>query len=242
MGQAHRGERVSCLRRFAGVVFRPAKTFRSLADRPVWVDALVVVLAAGAVTSYLVFPFVRQDRLRTFENSASGFIEKHGQQQYADAVARLESGSRALDAFVVRPLVSLTFFLFTSLIALGAGRALTRRGHYVQVLSVFLHAVLIAALLGNAVRLALLRSRGSAIQTSTSLAAFFPELPAGSAAGAALSQVDFFALWMYGLFGLGLASVFKFSIGKGLAISSALWFLGALAGFAFAVVGKGFFL
>jgi len=57
-----------------------------------------------------------------------------------------------------------------------------------------------------------------------------------------LSQVDFFTLWMYGLFGLGLVSAFKFSIGKGLAISYALWFLGGLAGFAFAVVGKGFFL
>lgn len=233
---------MSRLRRFAGVVFRPAQTFRSLTDRPVWLDALVVVLAAGAVTSYLVFPFVRQERLRTFENSAAEFIERYGQQQYADAVARLEGGSRALDSFVVRPLVSLTSFLFTSLIALGAGRALTRRGHYVQVFSCFLHAGLVAAVLGNAVQLALLRSRGSLLQASTGLAAFFPELPSGSAAYAALRQVDFFTLWMYGLFGLGLASAFKFSIGKGLAISYALWFLGGLAGFASAVVGKGFFL
>jgi hypothetical protein len=242
MGQADRGARVSFLRRFAGVFFKPAKTFRSLAGRPVWVDALVVVLAAGAAYGYIVFPFVQQDRLQTFKDTAAGFIEKHGEQQYADALARVEDKSRALDSFVVRPLVSLTVFLFSSLIALGAGRAVTRGGHYLQVFSCFIHAGFVAAILGNAVRLALVMARRSTLHVSTSLAAFFPGLPAGSTAYAALSQFDFFTLWMYVLFGFGLASAFKVSTGKGLVISYALWLLGSLAGFAFAVVGKGFFL
>jgi hypothetical protein len=233
---------VSFLRRLAGVFVRPADTMRSLADRPVWVDALLVVLAAGAVYGYLVFPFVQQDRLRVFEGSASGFIEKHGEQQYADATARIAGESRTLDTLVVRPLISLTFFLFTSLIALGAGRGLTGRGNYLQVFSCFLHAGLVSAVLGNAVRLALVRSRGTALHLSTGLAALFPDIPASSAAYAALSRVDVFGLWMYGLFGLGLASVFKFGLGKGLAISYALWLFGSLAGFAFAAVGQGFFL
>jgi hypothetical protein len=242
MGQADRGARVSLLRRFTGVFLRPALTFRLLADHPIWVDALVIVLVAGAAYNYLVFPFVQQDRLRTFEDAAGGFIAKHGDEQYASAVARIKGESRTLDAFVVRPLGALTAFLFSSLIALGAGRAATRRGHYLQVFSCFVHANFVVTILGNAARLAMVTVRQSTIQVSTGLPALFPGLAPGSTGYAALSRVDFFSLWMHALFGLGLASAFKFGVGKGLAISYALWLLSSLTGFAFAVVGKGFFL
>ena len=233
---------MSFVRRLAGVFFRPARTFQSLADRPVWVDALVIVLVAGAASSYLVFPFVEQDRLLAFKDTAAGFIEKHGGDQYAAAVARIKGESRTLDAFVVRPMIALTVFLFSSLIALGAGRAVSRRGHYLQVFSSFIHASLVTVIPGNAVRLAMIVARRSTVRVSTGLAALFPGLPAGSAARAALSQVDFFSLWMYGLFGLGLAAAFKVGVKKGLAISYTLWLVSGLAGFAFAVAGKRFFL
>ncbi len=142
-------------RRFAGVFFRPSRTFQSLADRPVWVDALIVVLIAGAALNYLVFPLVQQDKLRSFKDTAAGFIERHGEERYAAAVARIEHENRAFDAFVVRPMIALTVFLFSSLIALGAGRAMTRRGHYLQIFSCLIHASLVAVIPGNAVRLAL---------------------------------------------------------------------------------------
>jgi len=233
---------VSCLRRFFGVFFRPAATFRFLAGRPLWVDALAIVLAAGAAFSYCVFPFAQQDRLQTFKKSSAGFIEKHGEQQYAVAMARIEDKSRALDAFVVKPLIALTGFLFVSLIALSAGRAAGRSGYYLQVFSCFIHASFVTTILGNAVRLALVTARRTTLRASAGLAIFFPGLPAVSTVYAALTQVDFFSLWTYGLFGLGLASAFKVSAGKGLAIAYALWVLRCLAGFAFVVVGQRFFL
>ena len=233
---------MSCLRRFFGVFFRPATTFRFLAGRPVWVDALAIVLAAGAAFSYCVFPFAQQDRLRTFKESSAGFIEKHGEQQYAVATARIEDKSRALDAFVIKPLVALTGYLFASLIALGAGRAAGHDGNYLQVFSCLIHASFVTTILGNAVRLALVTARRTTLRASAGLAVFFPGLPAISTVYAALSQVDFFSLWMYGLFGLGLASAFKVSAGKGLAVAYALWVLRCLAGFAFAIVGQGFLL
>ena len=114
---------MSLPRRFVGALLFPARTFALLSEGPVWVDALLVVLAAGALYGSLVFPFVRQDRLRTFEASAAGFVEKYGETQYAEAEARIEGESRALGAFVVRPLLSLTSLLFTSLAALAADKA-----------------------------------------------------------------------------------------------------------------------
>ncbi len=233
---------MSFLGRLFGVFFTPAKTFRSLAERPVWLDALAVVLATGAAFSYLAFPFVQQDRLRTFEDSSAGFIEKHGEHQYEDAVARIKDKSRALEAFILKPMIALTGLLLVSLIALGVGRALTHGGHFLQVFSCFLHAAFVVALPGNAVRLALITARRSALQASTGLSALFPDLPAGSTAHAALSRVDLFSFWMYGLFGLGLASAFKLSTGKGLTIGYSLWLLRGLAGFTLAVAGKGLFL
>lgn len=233
---------MSLPRRFVGALLFPARTFPVLSERPVWVDALLVVLAAGAVYGSLVFPFARQDRLRTFQASAAGFVEKYGEAQYAEAVARIEGESRALGAFVVRPLLSLTSLLFISLVALAAGRSLTRRGHFLQVFSALLHAAFADVVVGNAVRLALIRSRGTTLHLPTGLGAFFPDLSAGTAAYAALARVDVFSLWTYGLFGVGLAAIFKLGLAKGLALSCAIWLLGGLAGFGLAVVGQGFFL
>lgn len=229
-------------RRFFGALLFPARTFRRLGERPVWVDALVVVLAAGAIYGYLVFPYARQDRLRTFEGAAGEFVANYGEAQYAEAVARIQGESRALGAFVVRPLLSLTSLLLASLAALAAGRALARRGHFLQVFSVLLHAAFADGVLGNAVRLILVKSRGTALHPPTGLAALFPNLSAATAAYAALGRIDIFSLWTYGLFGVGLAAIFKLGVGRGLAMSYGIWLLGGLAGLGLAVFGRGFFL
>ena len=68
----------------------------------------------------------------------------------------------------------------------------------------------------------------SVIQTAIGLAIFFPTLEITSPAYVILSQVDFFQLWLFGIFGLGLACAFKFEIKKGLFISYAFWALKSL--------------
>ena len=45
----------SSLGRLIGVLISPEKTFRSIAERPTWVVALVVLVLLGAAAGYLVF-------------------------------------------------------------------------------------------------------------------------------------------------------------------------------------------
>jgi hypothetical protein len=232
---------VSFFRRFFGAFFEPGKTFQSLAERPVWVDSLVVVLIVYAAFSYLVFPIGQKDSLRLLEGNAARFTEKYGAEQYAAAVGRIKDANRTLASCVINPVTLVIGFLFASLIALGLGKTVSTQGHYLQVFSSLVHANFVDKVLGNGVRLALISARGSTLQTSTGLPVFFPHLAATSTAYAALNQVDFFQLWMFGLFGLGLASAFKVSVRKGLAISYIVWLLKALLMFGFSVLQKRFF-
>jgi hypothetical protein len=232
---------VSFFRRFFGAFFEPGRTFQSLAERPVWVDSLVVILVAYAAFSYLVFPIGQKDSLRLLEENAARFTEKYGAEQYAAAVNRIQDANRTLASCIISPVTLLIGFLFSSLVALGLGKTVSTQGHYLQVFSCLVHANFVDKFLGNGVRLALISARGSTLQTSTGLPVFFPHLAATSTAYAALNQVDFFQIWMFGLLGLGLASAFKVSVKKGLAISYTLWLLKGLLMFGFALLQRRFF-
>jgi len=44
--------------RLIGVFIKPKETFNTLAEKPVWVDALIIVLIALAIYSYLIAPLL----------------------------------------------------------------------------------------------------------------------------------------------------------------------------------------
>jgi hypothetical protein len=232
---------MSFFRRFFGTFAEPAGTLRSLVARPVWVDTLIVVLIAYAAFSYLVFPFGQKDSLRMLEDNAVRFTEKYGAEQYAAAANRIQSANRTLATCVLNPVTLLIGFLFSSLIALGLGKTISTEGHYLQVFSCLVHANLVDKVLGNGLRLGLILARGSTLQISTGLPVFFPRLAATTTAYAALNQVDFFQLWMFGLFGLGLAAAFKVSVRKGLAVAGTVWLLKSLLMIGFALMQQRLF-
>jgi hypothetical protein len=216
---------MSFIGRLLGTFFDPGRTMRAIAARPVWVDALVVVLILLALYSYLLFPLGQKESLRLLEDSAARFKEKWGEDRYAAAVERTRNQNREIASFLLTPGINLVGLLFSALIVLGLGRLTSTQGHYRQVFSSLLHANFIDKLLGNGLRYFLATSRGSVMQTSTGLPVFFPRMDVLSTSYAVLSQVDFFQLWMFGVFGLGLAAAFKVSTRKGLVISFTLWAL-----------------
>jgi hypothetical protein len=212
-------------RRLAGTFFFPVRTFRAIAEHPIWIDVLIFVLILVSLYTYLIFPFGQKDSLRTIEANGAQLKNKWGESVYASEVERIMGQNRSLDAFLVTPLTFLFVLLFSALIVLGMGHLVSARGHYLQVFSALLHASFVDKLLGNALKLFLITGRGSVAQTSTGLAALFPKLNVASAAHALLVQVDLFQLWMFGLFGIGLAAIFKISVKKGLIISFVFWLL-----------------
>jgi len=130
-----------------------------------------------------------------------------------------------LQPFLILPITLVIGFCIQSLILLGMGKLSAADGKFKQVFSVFLHGRFIDLGLGGALKFILVLVKKSFIQTSTSLAMFFPKLAVTSPAFIVLSQIDFFGLWAYGVIGMGLAAVFKIELKKGLIFAYLMWLI-----------------
>lgn len=234
---------MSLIKRIEGVFFSPKPTFEGLAVRPVWIDTLIVLIIALIAFNFVVAPYLQKDQLTIMKDNAASIKQRYGEDRYAQMIDRTEHpspGGRIMQIFIMTPLFALAAILLQSLILLILGRFVSTQGTYVQALSGLVHAGLINALVGNAVRLALALSRGSLMQTSTSLALLFPRLEVTSTAYILLAQVDLFQLWMFGVLAFGLAAIFKLSQRKALTLSYSVWALKALANVGIGLIGMSF--
>jgi hypothetical protein len=233
---------MNLFKRVEGIFFNPRPVFDGLAAKPVWVDALIVVLVALIAFNLIVAPYMQKDQLLLMKDNAA-LKESMGAERYDQMIQNLENPSarsRIIQRFVYPPLFYLIGLLLQALILLILGRFLSSQGAYVQVLSVLLHASLVDKLFGNAVRMVLALTRRSLMQTSTSLALLFPKMEVTSTAYIMLSQVDFFQIWVFGILAFGLAAVFKIELKKALFLSYGVWFLKALFNVGFAMITMSF--
>jgi hypothetical protein len=233
---------MNLFKRIEGVFFNPRPVFDGLAAKPVWVDALIVVLVALIAFNLVVAPYMQKDQLRLMKDN-SALKERIGVDRYDQMIQNMENPSarsRIIQTFVTTPLFTLIALLLQALILLILGRFLSSQGAYVQVLSVLLHASLVDKLFGNAVRMVLALTRKSLMQTSTSLALLFPKMEVTSTSYIMLSQVDFFQIWLFGILAFGLAAVFKIELKKALFLSYGVWFLKALVNVGIAMIGMSF--
>jgi hypothetical protein len=233
---------MSLIKRIEGVFFNPRPTFDGLAAKPVWIDALVVVLLTLIAFNLIVLPYMQRDQLALMKDNAA-LKERLGEDTYAKMIDKTEHPSEAgriAQVFVMTPLFYLAALLLQSLLLLVFGRLLSTQGTYVQVLSALVHASLVDKLLGNGVRLVLALTRKSLMQTSTSLALLFPRMEVTSTPYIMLTQVDFFQIWMFGILAFGLSAVFKVPLKKALFLSYGIWILKALANIGIGLIGMSF--
>jgi len=221
---------MNLLKRLTGVFFNPQPTFRALAGRPKWVDALIVLLALFAVFSCLTAPYSQRDHAGLMRDSAK-LKERMGDDMFNERLEAVEHPSKSgmlVQSLVISPLIFLVGLLLSSLVLLGMGRLGSTQGNYKHVVSALVHASFVDKLLGNAVRLFLIMTKKSTMQASTSVALFFPGMEVTSSAYVILSQVDFFQLWLFGIFAYGLAHIFNISLKKALVISYGFWLVKSL--------------
>lgn len=213
--------------RLQGMFFSPQLTLKAISEKPVLVDALIILLIFSAVFAYIVSPYARNDSLQFYKDNIK-VKERMGEERYNRMIQNLENPSKIgtlLRSFLLNPAFSLVGFLFSSLIILGMGRLTSPEGNYKQIFATYIHANFIDKILGNAVRLLLVLTRKSVTQTTTSLALFFPNLEVTSPIYVVLSQIDFFQLWLFGIFGYALSYTFKIELKKALIISYAFWLI-----------------
>jgi Yip1 domain len=228
--------------RLQGVFFNPQKTFAAIAERPVWVDIFIIVVVAIGLFSYLTTPYFQKDTLQIWKDNVK-MQEKIGKERFQQQLDRLANPSPAgtmVRALVITPLTFLIGFLFSGLIILVLSRLVSQQGSYRQVWAALLHANLIDKILGHAVRLALILTRKSFMQTSTGLALFFPKMDMATPGYVILSQFDFFQLWMFGVLAYGISAIFKIELKKALIISYGFWLLKAIFSSALGIIGLSF--
>jgi len=216
--------------RLQGVFFTPQLTLKAISEKPVWLDALIFLLIISALFTYIVTPYSNKDRAEVLKNNIK-LQERMGEESFKQRIEQLENPSKTLvylSSFLLSPITFLIGFLISSLIILVIGRFSSTEGNFVQIFSASLHVNFIDKILGNAVRLILILSRKSVMQTTTSFALLFPRLEVTSLSFIVLSQLDFFQLWMFGILAYGLSHIFKIDIKKALFISYGFWLLKSL--------------
>lgn len=216
--------------RLQGIFFNPKVTLKAISEKPIWIDALIILLIAWALFNYITTPYLQKDTLQLLQSSDK-LQERMGEDRFNEMIKRTKNPTKAsvlLSNLLYKPGGLLVGFLFSSLIILAISRMFSTEGNYKQVLAAILHANFIDKILGNALRLVLILTRKSFMQTTTSLALFFPKLEVTSPAFIILSQVDFFQLWLFGVLGYGLSSIFKIELKKALILSYSFWVLKSL--------------
>jgi len=233
---------MSLFNRFQGIFFSPQPTLKGIAEKPVWVDALIILLIVSAVFAYIIAPYSSQDTLKAMKDNVK-LQERLGKERYETTIKSLENPSQMsviLRTVLWSALGLAIGLLISSLFLLIIGRLVSTEGAFIAVFAVLLHANFIDKVLGNAVRLVLILTRKSAIQTTTSLALLVPNADFTSTPFILLSQIDFFQLWMFAVIGYGLSFVFKISAKKAMVIAYAFWFLKSLLYIAMLFLSRSF--
>jgi hypothetical protein len=229
-------------KRLEGVFSSPKQTLTALAERPVWVDVLVVLLIALAVYSLAVMPYSRSELYQMTKDSAK-LKERMGEDGFNTYVQKLEAPPTTwvyVQTAVGGPAFIFIAMLLQSVVLMILGRFVSTLGTFKQILSALVHASLVNILLGNGVRLVLALTRKSVMQVSTGLALFFPKMEVTSTPYIVLSQIDIFQLWMFGVLAYGLSAAFKINIRKAVFLSYTLWFLKALVNIGFGILSVSF--
>lgn len=234
--------------RFIGVFTGPRETFSGLAEKPVWLDAMVIVLLASFVFGFLIAPFSARDTAELTDNSPKmkellqQRMGEEGFTKYMDKIHKeAESTSPAykIQSGLSLGIMALISLFLQSLLLLVLGRLVSGsvQGNYRQLLSAMFHASFINAVLGNALRFFLITAKQSVYKISTGLAVFFPKLEFNSTPFIVLNNIDLFQLWIFGVLGYALSAIFKVDLKKSLVISYLFWALKAAVNIALTMWG-----
>ena len=229
-------------KRFFGVFANPRETFSQLAEKPVWLDALIIVLVATIIYGFLIAPFAAKDNYEMMQQ-ATKLRQQAGEERYNTVLERARKEAEApttagglRQGFTVG-LFSLIAILLQTMILLVLSKFFSTQGSYKQLLSAMFNANFINGVLGNAVRFGLINAKHSVFKISTGMAVFFPKLEPTSSAYIILNSIDFFQLWMFGVLGYALSAIFKLDLKKSLVISYLFWGLKTLFNIALGIWG-----
>lgn len=182
--------------RLLGMFTSPGAVFEKLAQRPVWVGAILVAAVLGFLGTILAPAELFEATIREqLQNSGQPMPDSLGA---AAGIAKLVG---SLAALIVGPLMTA---LMAGIVALIFSFAMGDEGKYKQYLAATSHAFFIPSL--SALALLPLKIGAGDLQLRFSIGTFLPFLEDGWLA-TGLSWLDLFALWGWALVALGVSKI-----------------------------------
>ena len=211
--------------RIASVLFSPAKTFQSIAERPTWLVALLALFAVSLASMLIAVPKI------DWQETVRSEIAKSGQNLPPDQIdnqAELMEKFGATFIYVTTVVTPWIFYPLLAAIFLGVFRLFGREMHFKTSLAVAVHGFmpwLVATLLG----LPVLFSTGDVTAEqleqgvlASHLAAFAGDDTSPTLA-AFLASIDFFSLWTIVMLTIGYSIAAGISRGRAAACVVGVW-------------------
>lgn len=213
--------------RLLGVLVSPVATFRSIARRPGWVVALVVVAVATVAAQMVVLQKVDASEVRAeMERQLASRGQEMSDEQLDTMLDVQVKVGMACGALFLPALAFLGALILMVAVNILGGEL--RYGEGLAVLSHALVPIVLSSLLAVAVAAGSETIPFSDLQEGRLMAsnlAYFAPDDTPLALTAALSQVDLFALWVVALLIVGVAVVGGVSYGASAALVLVLWVL-----------------
>jgi hypothetical protein len=226
--------------RVIGALVSPVKTFRSLAERPTWGVALVVLLVISTLVGVLANKRIDPEDMR---HSVQERMEKGGQQPTPEQVDRAMTMTAKISAVTLWliPLFVGVAYLLIALLFFAAfrffgGSEISYKQSFATAVHGFMPGM-VAALLTLPVILTHQHLKLKEVQGGNLLAsnvgAFAPDT-LGPGVRALLTSVDFFSIWTLILLVIGYKASAKVSTANAATVAVVLWalYVGIKVGFA----------
>jgi hypothetical protein len=212
--------------RIAGVLFAPAEAFQEIARRPDIVAPLLLIVALGFVSTFMIVP--RFDFESFTAEQASQIRQKSPNMSAADAERAGRMGAAVSKMFLwTAPVVGIVIFVVLAAIFLFAFRLMGGEGTYAQAFSVTLYAWIPFVISGLITAIVVL-ARGSfdpmtAATLVKSNPAFLVDMKEQPALFSLLSSLDLFSIWMLVLYVFGFSAMSRLSRKTSAVIVVSIW-------------------
>lgn len=205
----------------------PAAAFRSLAQRPTWIWALVVMVLVSLATQVVV------SRHMDIEEVVRRSIAERQQDGAELTEAQMDQAIRAATVFgrvamMSAPVVVPAIFALLAGIYLGLLRLVGSEVSFRSMFATVLHATLPAAVVSSLLTMVVVSQRGGVVPDDrsgllrSSLAALLPEGTAAPLATLA-SIVDIFNIWQWVLLVMGFVVVARVRRGQAVTVVAVAW-------------------
>jgi hypothetical protein len=217
--------------RVIGALVSPVKTFRSLAERPTWGIALVVLMIVATLVGVLANKRIDPNDMRQTVQQRMEKSQGQITPEQLDRAMEMTAKFTAVTLWLIPVFVVIVYLvvalLFFAAFRFFGGSEISFKSSFATAVHAFLPGV-VAALLTLPVVLTHDHLKVKDVQggnlLASNLGAFAPET-LGPAVRALLSSVDFFSIWTVCLLVVGYKAAAKVSTANAATVAVVLWAL-----------------